>query len=97
MDRKVLKATMQNRFEETWEAALKAVETAPDGQWIAGSEWQVQEAFQKLTTDCFREMVQFRIGTLPSEHQAAFSPSGKSRTGAARQRRAKGPRADHRR
>jgi len=72
MDRNVLKAQMQERFEATWEEACKAVETAPDGQWIAGSEWQVQEAFQKLMADCYREIVQSRIDALPSEKQAAF-------------------------
>ena len=97
MDRKVLKATMQKRFEATWEAALKAVETAPDGQWIAGSEWQVQEAFQKLTADCYREILQSRINESPSENQAAFSPSAKRRSVAAQQGAAKGPRADRRR
>lgn len=96
MDRNVLKAQMQKRFEATWEEACQAVETAPDGQWIAGSEWQVQEAFQKLMADCYREIVQSRIDALPSEKQAAFSPSRKPGTGAARQGRASGPRADHR-
>jgi len=97
MDRNVLKTQMQKRFETTWEAALKAVEEAPEGQWIAGSEWQVQEAFQKLMTECYREIVQSRIDAQPSEKQAAFSPSGKPGTGVARQGRAKGPGADHRR
>jgi len=97
MDRNVLKAQMHKRFEATWEEACKAVETAPDGQWIAGSEWQVKEAFEKLMADCYRDMVQWRIDALPSEKQAAFSPSGKPRTGAARQGRASGPGAEHRR
>jgi hypothetical protein len=88
---------MLERFEATWEAAVNAVEAAPDGQWIASSEWQVQEAFQKLTADCYREIVQARIDGLPSEKQAAFSPGGKPGAGAAGQGAAKGPRADHRR
>lgn len=96
MDRNVLKTQMQKRFEATWEEACKAVETAPDGQWIAGSKWQVQEAFQKLMAECYREIVQWRIDASPSENQAAFSPSGKPGTGTARQGRASGPRADHR-
>jgi hypothetical protein len=30
-----------------------AVDDAPDGQWIAASEWEVRDIFQKLTADCF--------------------------------------------
>lgn len=58
MDRNVLKARMRERFEAAMEAALKAVEEAPDGQGIAGSEWQVRDAFQALTADCYRETAQ---------------------------------------
>jgi hypothetical protein len=97
MDRNVLKQRMRERFESAMEAALKAVEGAPDGQWIAGSEWQVRDTFQQLMSDCFGELVQGRIDAQPSENQAAFSPCGKSGHGTAQQRRASSPRADGRR
>lgn len=97
MDRNVLKAHLRERFESTMEAALQAVEQAPDGQWIAGSEWQIRDTFQQLTADCYREIVQSRIDAQPSATQAAFSPSGKPGRGAARQGRTSGPRADGRR
>jgi hypothetical protein len=97
MDRKVLESRLRGRCELAVQAAIQAVEAAPDGQWIAGSEWQVRDIFQRLTADCYGEMVQSRIDALPSEGQAAFSPSGEPGTGAAQQGRASGPGADRRR
>jgi hypothetical protein len=61
------------------DSALKAVDAAPDGKWIAASEWEVRDIFQKLTADCFGEMIQRRIDHLPSASQAAFSPDARSR------------------
>jgi len=63
--------------------ALKAVDSAPDGHWIAASEWEVRDIFQKLTADCFGQMIQERIDRLPSASQSAFFPGG--RTGVAGQ------------
>lgn len=94
MDRNVLKAQMRQRFEVTMEAALTAVEQAPDGHWIAGSEWQVREAFQALTADCYQAMVQGRVDDQPSAKQAAFSPSGQPRGSLTQQRTPRGPGAD---
>jgi hypothetical protein len=97
MDKEVLKRQLTERFQETLDAAIKAVDEAPDGQWIAASEWEVRDVFQKLTADCFGQMIQKRMDQLPSSSQAAFSPDagrigdaeqGKpSRTGAHRRRR----------
>jgi hypothetical protein len=86
MDRNVLKTRMRERFEAAMEATLKAVEDAPDGQWIAGSEWQVREVFERLTAECFREAMQGRIDAQASAKQASFSPDGKSGSGVAQQR-----------
>lgn len=86
MDMKVLSPKLRKRFESTVAAAVKAVEEAPDGQWLSGSEWQVREAFQELMADCYREIVQARLDATPSAKQAAFSPSGPARRNAARQR-----------
>lgn len=86
MDRKVLKDRMRAKFDATMDEALKSVEDAPDGQWIAASEWRVRELFQSLMADCFREALQMRIDSEPSGKQAAFSPSGKSGDDAAKQR-----------
>ena len=97
MDRKVLKNRMRERFEAAMEAAFKAVEEAPDGQWIAGSEWEIRDVFQTLTAECFREILQGRIDAEPSASQAAFSPGGQPGRGAQRQRGSPGAGADRRR
>lgn len=87
MDRNVLKDRMRAKFDAAMDEALKSVEEAPDGQWIAESEWRVREVFQSLTAECFREALQMRISADPSAKQAAFSPSGKSGRQVAKQRR----------
>jgi hypothetical protein len=80
MDKEVLKRQLTERFQQSLDSALKAMD-APDGQWIAASEWEVRDIFQKLTSDCFGQMIQRRIDQLPSASQAAFSPDARSRCG----------------
>jgi len=82
MDKEVLKRQLTERFQQSLDSALKAMD-APDGQWIAASEWEVRDIFQKLTSDCFGQMIQRRIDQLPSASQAAFSPDGPSDSAAA--------------
>ena len=72
MDRDALKRSLKEHFEQSLETALDAVEQAPDGRWIAASEWQVREIFQKLMSECYQKMLQAKMDTAP---QAAFSPS----------------------
>jgi hypothetical protein len=76
MDKEVLKRQLTERCQQALDEALRAVDEAPDGQWIAASEWEVRDIFQKLTADCFGQMIQERIDRLPSASQAAFSPGG---------------------
>ena len=76
MDKEVLKQQLAQRFSTSLEQALLAVDQSPDGQWIAASEWQVREIFQKLTSDCYESLIQRRSDQASS--QAAFSPSGRS-------------------
>src|ERR1700722_13287527 len=76
MDKEVLKRRLTERLERARDEASRAVDEAPDGQWIAASEWEVRDIFQKLTADCFGQMIQERIDRLPSASQAAFSPYG---------------------
>src|SRR4051794_10691516 len=78
MDKEVLRRRLRERFEAALDGAVAAVEGAPDGQWIAGSEWQVREVFQELMADCFRDVLQARADAHPTASQAAFSPSGSS-------------------
>ncbi|HEY0934820.1 MAG TPA: hypothetical protein VGD91_13885 [Trebonia sp.] len=77
MDKDALKRQLTERFEQSLEAALAAVDAAPDGQWIAASEWEVRDIFQRLTADCFGRLVQSRIDRLPPATQAAFPPGGR--------------------
>ena len=96
MDKEVLKRQLTERFQQSLESALRAVDEAPDGQWIAASEWEVREIFQKLTADCFGQLIQQRINRLPSSERAVFSPSRGS-CAAAEQRTPKRSGSDGRR
>jgi hypothetical protein len=76
MDRQALKRKLRAKFEATLEQAMDAVAAAPDGQWIAGSEWAVRGAFQELLRECFQEIVQARIDRDPAASAGSFSPGG---------------------
>ena len=78
MDKEVLKRQLTERCRLALDEALQAVDEAPDGQWIAASEWEVRDIFQQLTADCFGQMIQRRIDESPSASRAAFSPGGGS-------------------
>jgi hypothetical protein len=95
MDTEVLKRKLRAQFDARLDEALLAVQAAPDGRWLAGSEWQIRDIFQRLTTECFQSLVQFRLDTHPLTSQEAFSPCG--RDGVAKQGRSPGPGSDHRR
>lgn len=84
MDKEVLKQRLTQRFQACLEEALAAVDRAPDGQWIAASEWQVRDMFQKLTADCYQGMIQDRADESALALQAAFSPSGRKKQGKAK-------------
>ena len=93
MDKEVLKRQLTERCQQALDEALRAVDEAPDGQWIAASEWEVRDIFQKLTADCFSQMIQERVDRLPSASQAAFSPGGEA-DGVAGQGKPRGAGAD---
>lgn len=75
MDKDVLDQCLKERCEQALAAARRAVERAPDGQWISASEWSVRAIFQELTRDCYQLMLQARSDAHPAAEQAAFSPS----------------------
>lgn len=93
MDKDALRVKMRARFERSMEAALAAVETAPDGQWIAGSEWEIRDIFQQLMSDSFQELIQARADAHSAANRAAFSASGR-RGRAAQQGPTRGAGAD---
>ena len=73
MDREALKRELSEQFQQSLDEAIKAVEQAPDGRWIAASEWQIRQVFQELMTHSFQKILQAK---LDAADQAAFSPSG---------------------
>jgi hypothetical protein len=92
MDREAIKRELTEQFQQSLDQAMEAVERAPDGRWIAASEWQIREIFQKLMAESFQRMLQAK---LDAAEPAAFSPSGaaagaeqgKARSGRAQRRR----------
>jgi hypothetical protein len=92
MDRDAVKRALKEQFEQSLDKALDAVGQAPDGSWIAASEWQVREIFQKLMSESYQQMLQARMDAAP---QAAFSPCRPAKT--QKQRGASDHRADRRR
>lgn len=75
MDREVLMHQMTDRFQELYSQALDALEQAPDGQWIAASEFAFRDAFLQLMKESYQTAIQARIDADPTAGQAAFSPS----------------------
>ena len=93
MDKDVLMYQMTERFQKLYSRALDALERAPDGQWIAASEFAFRDAFLELMKESYQAALQAKIDTHPAAQQAAFSPSEPCvgrRPGAAQQGRASG-------
>ena len=62
---------LRSEMETFLESVMEAVNEAPDGAWIAGSEEQVRELCAAFRQRVFQEAVQQRIDAA----EAAFSPS----------------------
>ena len=97
MDRHGLKRQLRAKVEAALDKAMDAVEAAPDGQWIAGSEWAVRGAFQGLMRECFQEIVQAKVDSDPAASAGSFSPGAGPGPGGAVQGRAAARRAQRRR
>jgi hypothetical protein len=78
MDRRKLRRDLHKKVDAALEKAMDAVAAAPDGRWIAGSEWVVRAAFAELMGDCFQAMVQARIDADPAAGAGSFSPGGRA-------------------
>jgi hypothetical protein len=74
MDRDVLMHQMTERFQELYSQALDALDRAPDGQWIAASEWAFRDAFLQLMRESYQAGLQSRVNAHPTAQAAAFSP-----------------------
>jgi hypothetical protein len=71
--------SMKNEFEEFAKEVMEAVNDAPDGQWIAGSEEPVRELCAEMRRKVFERALQKRIDAA----EAAFPPSAPSDDGQA--------------
>ena len=79
MDRDGLRRELTDQFHQSLEQAMDAVQRAPDGAWIAGSEWEVRAVFQKLTAQAFERILQAKMDAAAIK-PAAFSPDRWNKT-----------------
>ncbi|MEN6407761.1 MAG: hypothetical protein ABFC77_14995 [Thermoguttaceae bacterium] len=66
--------SMKQEFEEFAKQVMDAVNDAPDGQWIAGSEEQVRDLCAAMRQRVFEKALQRRVDAA----EAAFPPSVRS-------------------
>ena len=66
--------SMKQEFEEFAKQIMEAVNDAPDGQWIAGSEEQVRDLCAAMRQRIFEKALQKRVDAA----EAAFPPSAPS-------------------
>lgn len=82
MDRDVALHQMTERFQELYRKAMDAVEHAPDGHWIAASEFVFRDVFQQLMKEAYEAALQARLDAPSAADPAAFSPSERVEGGA---------------
>jgi hypothetical protein len=66
--------SMKGEFEEFAKQVMEAVNDAPDGQWIAGSEEEVRDLCATMRQRVFEKALQKRVDAA----EAAFPPSAPS-------------------
>ena len=66
--------SMKQEMEEYLKEVMEAVNSAPDGQWIAGSEEQVRDLSAAMRRKVFERAMQKRVDAA----EAAFPPSARS-------------------
>lgn len=79
LDREAYLAQMRQKMEAMLGQVADAINNAPDGQIIAGSECQVRDLFATLRQQAFEVGLQMRVDAA----EAAFSPSEEHRVGEA--------------
>jgi hypothetical protein len=72
-------AALQQETEKYLQSVMQAVNNAPDGQWLAGSEEQVRDLSAAFRRQAFEKAVQMRIDAA----EAAFPPSAQRGDGEA--------------
>jgi hypothetical protein len=70
---------MREEMEQFAKQVMEAVNQAPDGEWIAGSEEQVRDISAEMRRRLFEQAVQKRVDAA----EAAFPPSARSDDGKA--------------
>lgn len=65
---------MRERMEQALRRVAQAVNDAPDGAWINGSEWAVFHEFNDLRRDAFEQALQMRADAAAA---SAFPPDGR--------------------
>lgn len=71
--------SMKQEMEEYLKDVMEAVNQAPDGEWIAGSEEHVRDLSAEMRRRVFEKAVQQRVDAA----EAAFPPSAPSDDGKA--------------
>ena len=71
--------SMREEVDQYVKQMMEAVNNAPDGDWIGGSEEQVRDIAGKMRQRCFEQAVQKRVDAA----EAAFPPSAPSDDGQA--------------
>lgn len=62
---------MKGAMEKYLQSVMEAVNQAPDGSWVAGSEEQVRDLSAEFRRQVFEQAVQMRVNAA----EAAFPPS----------------------
>jgi hypothetical protein len=70
---------MKGEMEQYLREVMEAVNEAPDGEWIAGSEERVRDLSAEMRRRVFERAMQRRVDAA----EAAFSPSAPSDNGKA--------------
>jgi hypothetical protein len=63
--------SMQPEMQQDLQSVMKAVNNAPDGDWIGGSEEQVRDLSADFRRQVFEKAVQLKVDAA----EAAFPPS----------------------
>ena len=77
LDRNAFIARLRQKWEDAMGQVADAVNAAPDGHVIAGSECRVRDLFADLRRQTFELALQMKTDAA----EAAFSPSAGSRVG----------------
>jgi len=67
--------SMRQETERVLAEVMRAVNDAPDGAWINGSEWQVHDAFEGLRRLTYERALRMRT----EKAEGSFSPGGRVR------------------